>query len=59
MSRHVALFRGMNVGGRIYLRLPHGMARTKLPSCLDRRLVVRPTIRNWNTVTELAELAAG
>ena len=47
------------LGREIYLCLPYGMARTKVPAYLDRRLGVRSTIRNWNTVTKLAELAAG
>lgn len=44
-------------GGEIYLHLPAGMARTKLPDYLLRGLKVPMTIRNWNTVTKLAELA--
>jgi uncharacterized protein (DUF1697 family) len=43
-------------GTEIYLYLPNGMARTKVPSYLDRRLKVPTTIRNWNTVTKLVEL---
>jgi len=46
------------VGRELYLWLPDGMARAKLPGHLDRRLGVRATVRNWNTVTKLAELAA-
>lgn len=45
-------------GREVYLHLPHGMARTRLPAYLDRRLGARATIRNWNTVTKLAEVAA-
>ncbi|MHB8319550.1 MAG: hypothetical protein ACYDEP_10045 [Acidimicrobiales bacterium] len=44
-------------GKEVYLHLPDGMARTKLPSYLDRRLNVAITIRNWRTVTKLMELA--
>ncbi|HEX6761932.1 MAG TPA: DUF1697 domain-containing protein [Gaiellaceae bacterium] len=44
-------------GRELYLYLPNGMARTKLPGHLLRRLDVPTTIRNWNTVTKLAELA--
>jgi uncharacterized protein (DUF1697 family) len=33
------------------------MARTKLPSYLERNLKVPMTIRNWNTATKLAEMA--
>jgi len=46
------------VGRQIYLHLPNGMARTKLPKALD----VFPTpvtTRNWRTVLKLAEIAAG
>ena len=45
------------VGRELYLSLPHGMARTKLPDHILRRIKVATTIRNWNTVTKLAELA--
>jgi len=43
-------------GRQLYLHLPDGMARTKLPRALD----VFPTpvtTRNWRTVLELVELA--
>lgn len=42
----------------LYLHLPGGMGRSKLPAHLGRRLGVRITFRNWRTVTTLAELAA-
>jgi uncharacterized protein (DUF1697 family) len=42
----------------VYLHLPSGMARTKLPGYLERRLDVPMTIRNWNTVNSLAELSS-
>jgi uncharacterized protein (DUF1697 family) len=45
-------------GRQIYLHLPHGMARTKLPQALD----VFPTpvtTRNWKTVLKLVELSSG
>lgn len=45
------------VGRQVYLHLPNGMARTKLPQALEA--LGPPTIRNWRTVTKLAELAAG
>ena len=45
------------VGREVYLHLPGGMARTKLPAYVLRQLGVPTTIRNWNTVTKLAELA--
>jgi uncharacterized protein (DUF1697 family) len=44
------------VGSELYLFLPDGMARTKLPGYLDRRLKVAMTIRNWNTLTALVDL---
>jgi uncharacterized protein (DUF1697 family) len=44
-------------GTELYLHLPNGMGRTKLPAYLDRRLKVPTTVRNWNTVTKLLELA--
>jgi uncharacterized protein (DUF1697 family) len=44
-------------GTEVYLHLPDGMGRTKLPDYVLRRLDVPTTIRNWNTVTKLTELA--
>lgn len=44
-------------GSELYLHLPNGMARSKLPAYLDRRLKVPTTVRNWNTVMKLVELA--
>lgn len=41
----------------LYLRLPNGMGRTKLPNYLDRQLKIPTTVRNWNTVARLLELA--
>ncbi len=41
----------------VYLYLPAGMARTKLPAQLDRRLGPM-TFRNWRTLTKLGELVA-
>jgi uncharacterized protein (DUF1697 family) len=46
-------------GCELYFYLPNGMARTKLPAYVDRKLKVPTTIRNWNTVTTLVELAGG
>jgi uncharacterized protein (DUF1697 family) len=46
------------VGTEIYLFLPNGMARTKLPGYLLRQLKVAITIRNWNTVTKLLALSS-
>jgi uncharacterized protein (DUF1697 family) len=47
-----------SVSGReIYLRLPHGMARTKLTNAyFDAKLATTSTARNWRTVTRLLEL---
>ncbi|GAA4483082.1 DUF1697 domain-containing protein [Actinoallomurus oryzae] len=48
----------MRAGEReIYLRLPNGIGRAKLPVALGRRLKVTATMRNWNTVTSLLSLA--
>ena len=44
-------------GTEVYLHLPGGMARARLPSHLERHLGVPLTIRNWATVTKLADLA--
>jgi uncharacterized protein (DUF1697 family) len=46
-------------GCEIYLHLPDGMGRARLPTYLDRRLKIPTTIRNWNTVVKLAELGSG
>jgi uncharacterized protein (DUF1697 family) len=45
-------------GAELYLHLPNGMARTKLPAYLDRQLKIPTTVRNWNTVKKLIELSA-
>ena len=41
----------------LYLHLPNGMARTKLPGYLDRQLKIPTTVRNWSTVNKLIELS--
>ena len=46
-------------GSDLYLHLPNGMGRAKLPAYLDRTLKVPTTVRNWNTVCKLLELAGG
>lgn len=47
-------------GGRdLYLDLPNGIGRAKLPVALGRRLKVPATMRNWRTVTALMSLAHG
>ncbi len=44
-------------GREIYLRLPSGMARTKLTNAyFDTKLRVTSTARNWRTTTRLLEL---
>jgi uncharacterized protein (DUF1697 family) len=45
-------------GREIYFHLPNGMGRTKLPPYVDRQLKIPTTVRNWNTVNKLIELAA-
>lgn len=44
--------------GELFLCLPTGMGRAKLPGYLGRALAVSMTARNWKTVCRLAELAA-
>jgi uncharacterized protein (DUF1697 family) len=41
----------------VYLNLPNGTGRAKLPVALGRRLKVPATMRNWRTVTNLRDLA--
>ena len=49
-------------GKDLYLHLPNGMGRAKLPVELDKALkrakADRGTARNWNTVLKLVELAS-
>jgi uncharacterized protein (DUF1697 family) len=41
----------------VYLRCPHGVGRSKLASFpWERRLGLRATSRNWNTVTKLLSM---
>ena len=49
----------VSVAGRdLYLYLPNGMGRADLPVKVDRCLRPTPlTVRNWRTVTKLAELS--
>jgi uncharacterized protein (DUF1697 family) len=45
------------VGREVYLYLPNGIARTKLSNqWLDSKLKTMSTVRNWNTVNNLAEM---
>jgi uncharacterized protein (DUF1697 family) len=47
-------------GQEIYLRLPHGAARTKLTNTyFDAALATTSTARNWRTVTTLFTLMEG
>ena len=45
------------IGRELYLELPAGMGRARLPAHLGRRLGAAITYRNWATVTRLAEMA--
>jgi uncharacterized protein (DUF1697 family) len=46
------------VGSDVYLHYPNGVTGARLGGpVLERRLGVAATIRNWRTVTRLAELA--
>jgi uncharacterized protein (DUF1697 family) len=46
-------------GGELYLKLPHGQARSKLMEALAKQdLGTTTTTRNWRTVTALADLTA-
>jgi uncharacterized protein (DUF1697 family) len=47
------------VAGRdIYLHLPDGMGRSQLGTAMSK-LSLHATVRNWNTVTTLADMAKG
>jgi uncharacterized protein (DUF1697 family) len=46
------------VGRDLYLHLPDGMGRAKLPPALGKAMVPA-TARNWRTVTRLLEMAGG
>jgi len=45
------------VGREVYLHIPGGMARTKVPGYVNRQLAVPITLRNWNSLTKLVELS--
>jgi len=46
-------------GREIYLRLPNGVARSKLTNAyFDAKLGVTSTVRNWRTVLKLIEMCA-
>jgi uncharacterized protein (DUF1697 family) len=45
-------------GREIFLQCPNGMARTKLTNAyFDSKLKTTSTVRNWNTVVKLLEIA--
>jgi uncharacterized protein (DUF1697 family) len=44
-------------GTELYVHLPNGVGRSKLLAYLGRQLKVPTTVRNWNTVMKLVELA--
>jgi uncharacterized protein (DUF1697 family) len=45
-------------GRELFLRFPNGLRQAKLTGArLERALGVPATVRNWNTVTKLAELS--
>jgi uncharacterized protein (DUF1697 family) len=47
-------------GRELFLRYPRGLAQAKLTGArLERALGVPATVRNWNTITKLAELSRG
>ena len=49
----------LTVAGReIYLHLPHGMGRARLPVEVGRRVPAPMTLRSWRTVTRLAEMSS-
>ena len=50
-------FRFQLDGRELYLHLPNGAGRSKLTlDYIERRLAVRGTARNWNTVLKLLDL---
>ena len=47
-------------GAHVYLSLANGLGRSKLAPIVNRKLAkTLTTMRNWNTVTALAEMTAG
>jgi uncharacterized protein (DUF1697 family) len=43
-------------GRELYLHLPNGVGRSKLPAYVDRQLRTPTTVRNWRTVATLLDL---
>jgi uncharacterized protein (DUF1697 family) len=56
---HIALIRGINADGRhLYIVYPAGIGKSRLTNVLiEKKLGIRGTARNWNTVLKLAALA--
>src|SRR4051794_15276537 len=46
------------LGDTLYMHLPNGLGRAKLPAYLDRKLKVPTTVRNWNTVNKLIAMTS-
>ena len=46
------------LGRQIYLHLPNGYGRAKLPTAMDRIVGKQATVRNWRTVATLSEMAS-
>ncbi len=44
-------------GRELYVHFPDGMGRSKLPALMERILKKSGTARNWNSVTNLLEIA--
>jgi uncharacterized protein (DUF1697 family) len=46
------------LGTEVYMYLPNGIGRSKLPAYVQRLVRLPATTRNWRTVNRLAELVA-
>jgi uncharacterized protein (DUF1697 family) len=46
-------------GTEVYFHLPDGMGRAKAPDYVSRQLKIPMTVRNWKTVSMLADMTAG
>ena len=46
-------------GTEVFVHLPNGTARQKVLTYVAKQLGTEMTVRNWKSVTKLAELAAG
>ena len=48
------------IGKQIYVHCPNGYSRTKLTNnAIEKKLALKATTRNWNTVVRLYEMASG